>query len=255
MFDDLENKENKDGGNNQKNNDSLPEDIFEETDSVKNEKRSNLPPSLPADQVERMTDEEKKNFSAEKYRPYRKSISKTAKRIRAIIITLVLLAIIGFGSYYAYNMFFVAEDNSNTNNQENNITDSENTVDNENDNQNNNVSNEEENVNDVVDNLEENNNEQNFNDNNQDINETPAEEPGENEEASFLNQDLDNDGLTGKEEINEYGTDPSNPDTDGDGSSDGDEVNIYGTDPNNSDTDGDGYLDGEEVENGYDPLS
>ena len=68
-------------------------------------------------------------------------------------------------------------------------------------------------------------------------------------------EDLDNDGLIGRNEINEYGTDPSNYDTDNDGLNDGDEVNIYSTDPLNPDTDGDGYLDGEEVENDYDPLS
>ncbi len=45
-----------------------------------------------------------------------------------------------------------------------------------------------------------------------------------------------------------------NKDTDSDGLTDKEELEVYGTNPNNSDTDGDGYLDGEEVKNGYDPL-
>lgn len=45
-----------------------------------------------------------------------------------------------------------------------------------------------------------------------------------------VDQDVDNDGLTNREE------------------------SYWNTDPNNSDTDGDGYLDGEEVVSGHDPL-
>lgn len=45
-----------------------------------------------------------------------------------------------------------------------------------------------------------------------------------------------------------------NIDSDGDGLTDKEELEIYGTDPNNPDTDGDGYLDGEEVKSGHDPL-
>jgi hypothetical protein len=43
-------------------------------------------------------------------------------------------------------------------------------------------------------------------------------------------------------------------DSDNDGLSDKNEINLYQTDPNNPDTDSDGYLDGEEVNNGYNPL-
>jgi len=143
--------------------------------------------------------------------------------------------------------------------------------------------------------------------------------------------DTDNDGLFDREEVKVYRTDPLNPDTDGDGISDGDEVRngtdpkgpgalfkigtesnepidnnqpptenkpvtesestivntennntttvqtgenqiniqdldsdsdglndnveieVYATDPLNPDTDGDGYKDGDEVKNGYNP--
>jgi|GEM_PF-483331 cell division protein FtsL len=294
MFDDLDNKDNQNSANNQENNKASTEDIFSETDNVKKAERPNLPPSLSADQVERMTDEEQQDFSAEKYRPYRKSISKTAKIIRGTLLAILLLAIIGFGSYYVYNMFFVSEEV---------INETENIVNNENENQDNDINNGEEDININLDDLEQNNNRQDLNDEDGDTEETPEEDAEEDstEEPDFLTQDLDNDGLTGKEEINIYGTDPNNPDTDGDGYLDGvevengydplsgpdsdndgledaDEINIYGTDPtsidsdndglsdydeinihetdpNNPDTDGDGYLDGVEVENGYDPLS
>ena len=43
-------------------------------------------------------------------------------------------------------------------------------------------------------------------------------------------------------------------DSDDDGLSDKDEINIWHTDPYNPDTDGDGYLDGDEVKSGYNPL-
>ena len=42
------------------------------------------------------------------------------------------------------------------------------------------------------------------------------------------------------EEVNDYGTDPTNKDTDRDGLEDGDEVNDYGSDPTKKDTDDDG---------------
>lgn len=64
--------------------------------------------------------------------------------------------------------------------------------------------------------------------------------------------DSDNDGLTNLEE-NELGTDTKKPDTDDDGLSDKEEVKIYNTDPLNPDTDGDTYLDGAEVLAGYNP--
>ncbi len=95
--------------------------------------------------------------------------------------------------------------------------------------------------------------------------------------------DSDHDGLSDKDEINIYKSDPNKWDTDGDGWGDGDEVWSgfsplqedearigpadsdsdgllddleikLGTDPNNKDSDSDGYLDGREVFNGYDPL-
>lgn len=43
-------------------------------------------------------------------------------------------------------------------------------------------------------------------------------------------------------------------DTDGDGLTDKQENEEFGTDPNSIDTDGDGYLDASEVINGYNPL-
>lgn len=49
-------------------------------------------------------------------------------------------------------------------------------------------------------------------------------------------------------------SDLSSIDSDNDGLSDKDEINIWHTDPYNPDTDGDGYLDGDEVESGYNPL-
>ena len=67
-----------------------------------------------------------------------------------------------------------------------------------------------------------------------------------------LASDLDQDGLTLREEI-ERGTDPKLWDTDGDGLSDGNEVRI-GTDPLKTDTDGDGFSDYAEVVAETDPL-
>lgn len=70
-------------------------------------------------------------------------------------------------------------------------------------------------------------------------------------------EDFDGDGLTNKQELVDYGTDPRNPDTDGDGIKDGDEVNGkagYVTDPALFDTDGDGISDGLEIATGSDPT-
>ncbi len=94
--------------------------------------------------------------------------------------------------------------------------------------------------------------------------------------------DFDKDGLSDKEEISVYFTDPAKADTDGDGYSDGDEIKyhysphfpnltlsgsdldgdglsdwlelLFHTNLKNADTDGDGYSDFIEVNNGYDPL-
>ncbi len=52
--------------------------------------------------------------------------------------------------------------------------------------------------------------------------------------------DADADGLTDRDEIYRYGTDPNNRDTDGDGLPDGDEVLLYGSNPLGSDTGRDG---------------
>ena len=72
--------------------------------------------------------------------------------------------------------------------------------------------------------------------------------------SDIYSADTDKDGLTDREEVKIYFTDPLNPDSDNDGLNDYEEVMIWHTDPNNPDTDGDGYSDGEEVANGYDPL-
>ena len=72
---------------------------------------------------------------------------------------------------------------------------------------------------------------------------TPAPEP---------DIDSDLDGLTDKEEAL-YGTDPQKVDSDSDGLTDKDEAKTYNTDPLNADTDGDGFPDGQEFLNGYDP--
>ncbi len=64
--------------------------------------------------------------------------------------------------------------------------------------------------------------------------------------------DTDKDGLLDSEE-RLYGTDITKADTDNDGLTDRDEVKVFKTDPNNPDTDGDTYIDGKEVLSGYDP--
>ncbi len=58
--------------------------------------------------------------------------------------------------------------------------------------------------------------------------------------------DSDGDGLADAEEVNDFGTDPTNPDTDGDDLDDGDEIQLE-TDPSIADSDNDGFEDGEEV--------
>ena len=64
--------------------------------------------------------------------------------------------------------------------------------------------------------------------------------------TNLYSADTDGDGLTDKEELSRYGTDPLIADMDGDGLSDGDEI-ILGTDPKNADADGDGIPDSEEI--------
>ncbi|HBU07553.1 MAG TPA: hypothetical protein DEB09_05760 [Candidatus Magasanikbacteria bacterium] len=65
--------------------------------------------------------------------------------------------------------------------------------------------------------------------------------------------DKDSDGLDDDRELS-IGTDPNNWDTDIDDLGDGDEVTIWKTDPLNPDTDGDTFLDGAEIKNGYNPA-
>ena len=62
-----------------------------------------------------------------------------------------------------------------------------------------------------------------------------------------MDEDIDNDGLTYREECLYYKTRWETNDTDGDGINDGDEIKIYKTDPNKLDTDLDGLTDYEEV--------
>lgn len=66
--------------------------------------------------------------------------------------------------------------------------------------------------------------------------------------------DQDNDGLSDQEE-REAGTDPTKADTDGDGLSDRQEVQDYKTDPTKPDSDGDGASDANEVMGKTDPSS
>lgn len=65
--------------------------------------------------------------------------------------------------------------------------------------------------------------------------------------------DIDEDGLSLYDEYKASTSDDA-VDTDGDGLGDADEINEYGTDPTDVDSDGDGYSDGEEVTNGFNPL-
>lgn len=65
--------------------------------------------------------------------------------------------------------------------------------------------------------------------------------------------DQDQDSILDSEEANQ-GLSDADFDTDGDGLSDSDEINRWGTDPTNTDTDGDGFSDGFELLNGYSPT-
>jgi len=67
-----------------------------------------------------------------------------------------------------------------------------------------------------------------------------------------VDPDTDFDGIPDSEELL-YGTSPNSADSDGDGLTDRDEIRTFKTDPLNPDTDGDGFKDQEEIINGYDP--
>jgi mono/diheme cytochrome c family protein len=62
--------------------------------------------------------------------------------------------------------------------------------------------------------------------------------------TNYRLKDTDGDGLTDRDEILKYNTDPLVADTDGDGLTDGDEINRTHTDPLNPDSDGNGIVDG-----------
>ena len=70
--------------------------------------------------------------------------------------------------------------------------------------------------------------------------------------------DLDGDGLTNKQELIDYGTDPRVADTDGDGINDGEEVSLgadgFVTNPLLTDSDGDGVSDSVEIAAGSNPT-
>ncbi|GEM_PF-6947638 len=79
----------------------------------------------------------------------------------------------------------------------------------------------------------------------------PVEQPSQHQQSSGSGDD-DKDGLTNQEE-EQLGTSKDNIDSDTDGLSDREEVRVYKTNPLNPDTDADGYTDGEEVKNGFNP--
>ncbi len=66
--------------------------------------------------------------------------------------------------------------------------------------------------------------------------------------------DSDEDGLTDRDEVDFFGTDPLQPDTDDDGLTDAEETMTLFTNPFLADSDGDGADDAEEVAAGSDPL-
>jgi hypothetical protein len=223
-------------GSNSQNKEKNVEDIFQETDKFSSNNK-NLPPDIPKEQLERMKAGDNSFFS-DKHRPYKAPVSKGVKPIRTIILIILVVGIIGFGSYYLYdNVFMVEEDNQEENNQEenlNNTTEEEKKL-------NNNTEEEEENLN--------NNTEE------EDMEDPLTEEQEKiNEEKELKAKDSDADGLNDWEEINFYKINPLNSDSDADGLKDGDEILIYKTDPLDIDSDKDGYNDGDEANNGYNPL-
>ena len=78
-----------------------------------------------------------------------------------------------------------------------------------------------------------------------------AEIPSETSEKP-VELDTDLDGVMDTQEL-QLGTNINSPDTDGDGLTDREEISAYKTNPLISDTDQDGFADGVEVRNGYNP--
>lgn len=73
------------------------------------------------------------------------------------------------------------------------------------------------------------------------------------DESVILENDKDDDGIEDKDEII-LGLSTTDFDTDGDGLSDKQELEIFGTDPTKADTDGDGHRDGLEILKGFNPV-
>jgi hypothetical protein len=66
-------------------------------------------------------------------------------------------------------------------------------------------------------------------------------------------RDADFDGVSDRNEVRVFGTNPRRADTDRDGLMDGFEIHVLGTDPLDRDTDGGGQDDGDELGNGGNP--
>ncbi len=145
----------------------------------------------------------------------------SGRKILMIIIALVILIVIGFGSLWIYTSFIKK------NTTENNFIPTDTTS-----------------VDTLPDSIDT-------------IPDTTTVNPtSTNPEDSILfgePVDTDSDGIIDVDEA-EFGTNTLNWDTDGDGLSDGDEVMVWQTNPQIFDTDGDGYSDGVEVSNGYNPT-
>jgi hypothetical protein len=89
---------------------------------------------------------------------------------------------------------------------------------------------------------------------------SPAEPTAEPSDSAWdevaLDADSDGDGLLDRDEVDVYGTDPTEPDSDGDGLSDFQELRETGTNPLSRDSDADGLDDGAELnEHKTDPLN
>lgn len=74
-----------------------------------------------------------------------------------------------------------------------------------------------------------------------------------NNSASSLASDKDNDGIEDDDE-SKLGLSVTDYDSDKDGLSDKEEIERFGTDPTKADTDGDGYRDGVEIMKGFNPV-